>query len=35
VADERALRKIGIGFGTVTFAVTLVAAFLTLNAPAP
>jgi hypothetical protein len=31
VADERVLRTIGIGFGTLTFAVTLVAVFLTIN----
>jgi hypothetical protein len=33
VADEDALRKIGLGFGALTFAVTLVAAFLTMNFP--
>jgi hypothetical protein len=33
VADEKALRTIGLGFGTLTLAVTLVAAFLTLGAP--
>ena len=33
VADGRALRTIGFGFGTLTFAVTLVAAFLTINYP--
>jgi hypothetical protein len=30
VADEKALRTIGIGFGTLTVAVTLVAALLTI-----
>jgi hypothetical protein len=35
VADARALRTIGLGFGTLTFAVTLVAAFLTINFPIP
>jgi hypothetical protein len=33
VADERALRTVGFGFGTLAFAVTLVAAFLTINVP--
>jgi hypothetical protein len=35
VADESALRKIGVGLGTVTFAVTLVAAFLTFTFSVP
>ena len=35
VADEKALRRIGLGFGTLAFAVTLVAAFLTINFPLP
>jgi hypothetical protein len=33
VADEKALRRIGVGFGTLTFAVTLVAFLLTINFP--
>jgi hypothetical protein len=33
VADEKALRTIGLGFGTLTLAVTLVAALVTLAAP--
>jgi hypothetical protein len=33
--DEKALRKIGLGFGTLAFAVILAATFATLNAPIP
>jgi len=33
VADEKALRTIGFGLGTMTFAVTMIAAFLTINFP--
>lgn len=33
--DEKALRRIGFGFGTITFAVMLAAVFATLNLPAP
>jgi hypothetical protein len=35
VTDEKALQKIGIGFGTLTLAVTLVAALLTINFSIP
>lgn len=35
MADEKALRKIGYGFGTVTFAVMLAALLAALNLPAP
>jgi hypothetical protein len=31
LADEKALRTIGFGFGTLAFAVTLVAIFQTIN----
>ena len=31
MADEKALRAIGVGFGALTFAVAMVAAFLTIN----
>jgi hypothetical protein len=31
VADEKALRAIGVGFGALTLMVAMVAAFLTLN----
>ena len=31
MADEKALRAIGIGFGALTLAVAMVAAFLTIN----
>jgi len=35
MADQKALRAIGLGFGTVTLAVTLVAFFATFNFPLP
>jgi hypothetical protein len=35
VADKKVLRTIGLGFGTLTFAVTLVAIFLTINFSIP
>jgi hypothetical protein len=33
--DEKALRTIGLGFGTLAFAVILAATLVTLNAPLP
>jgi hypothetical protein len=35
VADDKALRTIAKGFGLLTFAVTLVAIFVTINFPVP
>lgn len=35
MADDNALRKIGYGFGTVTFAVMVAALLAALNLPAP
>jgi len=35
VTDDKALRTIAKGFGLLTFAVTLVAIFVTINFPIP
>ena len=35
MSDEKALQRIGFGFGVLALAVTLLAAFLTINFPVP